>query len=473
MKRHIIRNLWLPTAALLVSAGCAESDIQELFPSEYSKILYIKDAGDKNVTLYVTGKDMEYSFRVCKGGSDPGQSAEARVQVMSQEDLNAAYSIPYGKPYRLLTSDAYSIGTQDIDFGPDDKAQTVNVTLKVDRIKDLTASDNESLWTLPIELVSATDSVNAENNRYVLIVNEVSEPLIGFRKTGVEEFTCDISTPFSLKVPVSLTGGVENQWDITADIGIDTDFLTAYNSANGTDYALPDVSYNVSTGVSLPGDRQETSVDISIPDFGHRTSGYMMIPVRITGTSIFSISSAESRYAALLHLVGKKFDRSSWQARACSEQHFEQFDGWSEADSRAQNVLDGDITTIWHYKYGSKGEGTCAGHNAGKHCIMIDTRSRRMFTQIGLVQRAGGEWNILKSVRFWVSDNDAVWNANASEKTGWTPIDGIYTMSPDTDQREHIFDIPATEGRYLKVEVVESLKGGDVGAFAEIYCYGK
>ena len=82
-------------------------------------------------------------------------------------------------------------------------------------------------------------------------------------------------------------------------------------------------------------------------------------------------------------------------------------------------------------------------------------------------------WNILKSVRFWVSSDDAVWNGNASDTAGWTPIEGIYTFTEDLDQREFVFDIPAAEGRYLKIEVVESARGGDVGTLAEIYGYGK
>lgn len=473
MKKQYITYTLLSIAGMLVAPGCSESDVRDLFPDDYSKILYIKDGGEKNVTLYVTGQDTRYSFKVCKGGSDPAMSAAASLEIMSQQDVDQAYSIPYGESYKVLASDAYALSTDNIEFGTADMAQTIDVTLRVDRIRQIVEADPASIYMLPVRLVSATDSVNINHNNYVIIIDDVSEPRLGFKKTGLEAITCDISKPFSMSLPLGMVGGVENKWNVTAGIAIDSDFLDSYNKSNGTSYALPDIDYEVTHNVELRSDRQEALVNISIPDFGNRTSGYMMIPVKISDVSMFAISEPDAHYAALLHLTGHKFDRSAWLAKACSEQHYEVFDWGSESDCSAGKVLDGDNSTFWHYKYGSKGEGSCSGHASGKHCIMLDTRDKRTFTQIGLVQRDGGVWNILKSVRFWVSDDDSVWNRNASDHTGWTPIDGVYVMTEDTDQREHIFDIQASTGRYLKVEVVESARGNDVGALAEIYCYGK
>lgn len=470
--KQLIRNIMLPVALIALATGCNEGDIQELFPSDYQKILYIKDGGDKNVTLYVTGQDVDYSFKVCKGGSDPVQSAAAKIEVMSQEQVDDAYSIPYGEKYKVISADAFTLTGTELEFTSADMAKTVNVNLKVDRVKELCKNEPDTRWLLPLKLVSATDSVNADNGTYAIIIDHVSEPLVGFKKTGVEEFTCDISQPFSVKLPIGLVD-VDNRWGLTGTVDLDPDFLGTYNRDNGTDYALPDVPYTVSKSFELRSDRQETTVELSIPDFGSRTSGSMMIPLRITDVSMFSVSPSHGRYAALIHLTGHKFDRSGWSAKGCSEQHQEQLSWGMESNCQASNVLDGDLGTIWHYKYGSKGEGSCAGHAGGKHCLMIDMKDKKMLTQIGMCQRAGGEWNILKSVRFWVSDDEAVWKANASDKAGWTAVDGVYTFTTALDQHEHIFDIPASEGRYLKIEVVESLKGGDVGALAEVYCYGK
>ena len=58
-----IKNILMPLSALVVVAACSESDVQELFPDAYKKILYIKESGEKNVTLYVTGQDAEYTFK--------------------------------------------------------------------------------------------------------------------------------------------------------------------------------------------------------------------------------------------------------------------------------------------------------------------------------------------------------------------------------------------------------------------------
>ena len=45
MNRYI-KNILMPLSALVVVAACSESDVQELFPDAYKKILYIKDGGE-------------------------------------------------------------------------------------------------------------------------------------------------------------------------------------------------------------------------------------------------------------------------------------------------------------------------------------------------------------------------------------------------------------------------------------------
>lgn len=464
----------MPLSVLAVVTACSESDVQELFPDNYRKILYIKDGGEKNVTLYVTGQDAEYTFRVCKGGSDTNQNASGRIEVMTQDAVDEVYSIPYGEPYKVLPSDLYTLGAQDLEFGTSDMARTVTVSLDVARIRSVIQSDADAVYMLPLQLVSATDSVNSEHNRYVLIIDNVSEPMVGFKKTGVEEFNCVLGQPFSVKIPVGLVD-VENRWNINVGIGIDNGFLANYNAEKGTSYQLPDVDYRLTRSVSLTEDRQEASVEISIPDFGARTNGYMMIPIALTDVSMFSVSPAHANYAALIHILGQKFDRTGWEARACSWQGAEQFDGWSEdMDHSAQNVLDGDPATKWHYKYGAKGEGTCEFHAHGHHCIMIDSKSERTFTQIGLQQRQDFGWdgNHVAEVRFWISSDPAVWSNNAGKTDGWKPVEGVYKLRMSYID-EQVVDIPASTGRYVKIEVVSGGAGQEVGSFAEIYGYGK
>ena len=473
MNRYI-KNILMPLSALVVVAACSESDVQELFPDAYKKILYIKESGEKNVTLYVTGQDAEYTFKVCKGGSDTNQSASGRIEVMTQKAVDETYSIPYGEPYKVLSSDLYTIGAGELDFGSSDMAKTVGVKLNVAKIRNVLESDANSVYMLPLQLVSATDSVNSEHNRYILIINNVSEPLVGFKKTGVEEFNCVLGKPFSLKIPVSLVD-VENRWNINIGIGIDNGFLANYNAENGTAYQLPDIGYNLTKSVALTEDRQEASVEICIPDFGERTGGYMMIPIALTDVSMFSVSPKHANYAALIHILGQKLDRSGWEARACSWQGAEQFDGWSEdVDLFAQNVLDGDPATKWHYKYGSKGEGSCEFHGQGHHCIMIDSKSEHTFTQIGLQQRQDFGWdgNHVAEVRFWISSDPSVWSNNAGKSDGWMAIEGVHKLRTSHID-EQVIDIPASTGRYIKVEVVSGGAGQDVGTFAEIYGYGK
>jgi tRNA U54 and U55 pseudouridine synthase Pus10 len=65
-----------------------------------------------------------------------------------------------------------------------------------------------------------------------------------------------------------------------------------------------------------------------------------------------------------------------------------------------------------------------------------------------------------------------VWSNNAAKTEGWTAVEGVYKLRMSYID-EQVIDIPASTGRYLKVEVVSGGAGQEVGSFAEIYGYGK
>ena len=97
--------------------GCAEDDLQDYFPAEYHKILYILESGEQNVTLYNTGELTDYTFSVCKAGSDPSLSANVDIEVMSQSDVDDMYTFNEGVPYQIIPSGSYTIGQSQLSFG--------------------------------------------------------------------------------------------------------------------------------------------------------------------------------------------------------------------------------------------------------------------------------------------------------------------------------------------------------------------
>lgn len=82
----------------LFSCDNNESDYQDLFPEEYHKILYIKDSGSVELELSQLSSTptYNYSFIVCKAGSNPALEANAHIEVMSQK--NWMRNIAFPKP---------------------------------------------------------------------------------------------------------------------------------------------------------------------------------------------------------------------------------------------------------------------------------------------------------------------------------------------------------------------------------------
>lgn len=303
MKKYL--SILLPGIVLsAVFLSCSEESVQSLFDDKYDQILYIKDGGNKNITLYLTGQNTSYSFRVCKGGVDANKATQASIVVRSQQDIDEKYG---EGDYKVLPESAYKIETAQLDFTADDEGKLVSVQLLNDNIYKLTQQDTKARWMLPL-LLTSSDSVNAEHNQYTLIIDKVTAPQVGFKKIGVDTLFHNFNKPLTLSVPLGIDE-IENQWTVDATIGVDTKYLDAFNQAHGTNYQLP-AGYDVPNTVTLTSDKQEASVNATITSFGTQTKGYVMLPLRIKSVSSLSVSPQKSSYAALVKLVGTQFDRS-------------------------------------------------------------------------------------------------------------------------------------------------------------------
>lgn len=463
MKKYL--SILLPGIVLsAVFLSCSEESVQSLFDDKYDQILYIKDGGNKNVSLFVTGQDTSYSFRVCKGGVDANKATQASIVVRSQQDIDEKYG---EGDYKVLPESAYKIETAQLDFTADDAGKLVSVQLLNDNIYKLTQQDTKARWMLPL-LLTSSDSVNAEHNQYTLIIDNVTAPQVGFKKIGVDTLFHNFNKPLTLSVPLGIDE-IENQWTVDATIGVDTKYLDAFNQAHGTNYQLP-AGYDVPNTVTLTSDKQEASVNATITSFGTQTKGYVMLPLYIKGVDALSVSPQKSQYAALIRLVGTQFDRSEWRATACSQQAQQN----GEPDGSAMNAIDGDLKTHWHYKWNTQGTGSCASHPNKRHWLMLDTKTNHSFTQVGIWQRQSAVWvgQYVEKFKLYVSSDASVWGSQfKSSDQRWKCV-GEYTLDLVKDH-ELIVDLPPTAGRYVTLEITKGGWDGDVGCFSEVYLYGE
>lgn len=447
MKYLNLLIIGIALSATLLS--CSEESVESLFDDKYDQVLYIKDSGSKNITLYVSGQDTTYSFRVCKGGVQATREAHATLALRSQDEINEEYAGD-NTTYRILPDSCYKLWSDQIDLSANEEGKLVSVRLYLDIINNLVKEDETIKWLLPLQLKSSSDSVNSKHNDYTLIIDKVATPQICFKNAGVAALTQNFNKPLTLKVPIGIDG-MENQWDVEATIGVDKQYLADYNKTNGTNYQLP-ATYDVSENVNLKANSQEATVTADISSFGSQTSGYVLLPLVIQKTNILSVSKEKSHYAALIKLIGTQFDRTGWSATACSQQAQQ----GSEPDGSAMNAIDGNLNTRWHYKWNTEGTGSCASHPNKRHWLMLDTKKVHTLTQIGLWQRNDMGWigQLVQKVKVYVSSDPSVWgNEFRSSDQRWKSL-GEYTLDLVND-RELIFDLPQTDARYVTIEVTK------------------
>ncbi len=174
MKRNII---WL-TGALVLLSACDESEyeLQNLVPEEYHKILYVNHSGKQEMTLYDTDEDYTYTLSVIKAGSDPSQTANVNVGVLSQEQVDVEYSQPEAVNYKVLTADSYSLSTDSLNFTAEDHFRSVTISVNSTKVKALMDNDPSAEWVLPLIVTSETDSINSEKNQLFLQITDVLVP---------------------------------------------------------------------------------------------------------------------------------------------------------------------------------------------------------------------------------------------------------------------------------------------------------
>ncbi len=450
-----ISGILLLLLCLSFAACNDEGNIQDLFPEEFHKILYIKDGGEKEITLYNTGENTTYSFVICKAGSDPSLTAHVEVGLLSQNIIDQEYTANEGIPYQIIPQDSYELDVTELSFLSMETSKQVNITLYTEKLQQVFENTvDNTRWLLPLEVTSDNDSINSDMSRYILLIEDVIEPPVGFKRAGVEMFTHDFTSgSFTTTVPFGLLT-VDNLWDIEATLAVDNNFVTEYNAQHSTAYQLPaNGTFKVDERVSLAANEQESSVNITISDFQGQKSGYFMLPVRIESVSMFKTVESNDIYVPAIRLVGKKWDRSEWTVvDVCTEEPT----GEGANGGHAMHALDGNLSTYWHTMW--SGQPQCSL----PHHLVIDTKQEREFTQVGLVQRVNGSWlGDIKNFTVFVSNDMQNWVEVGSG------IADKYTAE------EQIFDLVPTRGRYLKFVFADTWREYETHiSLVELYAYG-
>lgn len=434
--------------AALLLAACYDSDyeLQNLVPEEYHKILYINDSGTQDLTLYNTGEINTYSFFVHKGGSDPSLTASVSIGIHTQAEVDNLYSEPEEENYQIIPSGSYSLDQQQLDFASEEHYKIVTLSLTTEPIEAAMEENPDAVYVLPIYLYSETDSVNADKSELFIRITEVLAPSVGF--TSITASPVSYTYGFaSASIEVSFGLDTDNSWDIECQFAADPGYVETYNAANGTAYSLlPEEYYSFEETVTLPSGSNSANLAVTVNGDGLYPGDYLL-PVRLTGASVFSVSESNAVYPLVVRVIGTRFDRSSWSISANTEETT----GEGAGNGVATCMLDGDLSTFWHSQW--------SGGSIGlPHEIVVDVKEEVTFTHIGLVQRQHDSYRDVGGGEFYVS----------SDNENWTSVG---TFNAEQVLEEQIFTITPTQGRYFKVEITQSNRDSN-SALAELYAYG-
>lgn len=347
--KKIIHSL-LYYSLFFTSVGCTESSYEDLIPEEYSKVLYIKNSGQNNLDLYNDGSNVDYSFTVIKTGRDPMATAQAKVTVMTQDqiDQDARYK---GNNYVVLNQDCYTLRDMGLEFGSSDMYKIINFQLIPDNIlAQESAEDNNanSIFILPIRLISDTDAINMEQRD--IILKPLVKPLgFQFEKTVTNiDLNVNKEEEIVTEIQISMQSGVINKWDFTADLTVGNQAdVDTYNTENNTNYKMiPARAYDTPDPLLFESGYSETFGMLVVKRAELVKGSTYLVPLKLSNSSMETIiPDSKMHYVILqypLDLVKDKIELNNKLSLPFDIQQV----------GPINNLTDGNVTTIFATKYG-------------------------------------------------------------------------------------------------------------------------
>ena len=326
MKRYFY-ILLLP---LLLIVSCDRDDKAEIFPEEYFKVLYFKDAGTRDVDMNTAQDAVIEKMHVVKGGAHPEMSADCFLEVMSLADAARQWGlleektgiIPEGS-YKLPKAVSLTEGSPNTVFSVELYPTEIAIAMK---------GKPGFSWILPLRLRSEEGSVNKDNNLVLLNCSVVS-PMVGWKDEKAQSVTIDYKT-LDCNVELVISKTEINRSDFTGSIeALGEEAVAEYNTAHGTSYPiLPAESYTLG-GLSFSKGELTGSALLKLSRTGLTSDEVYLLPVRIKTVSdaLYEMSDVV-KYLIVSNpkFAYEELDPSSWKIVFCnSEDRDSKFWAWN------------------------------------------------------------------------------------------------------------------------------------------------
>ena len=483
-------NILLATFLIAVwVVSCKNEDgIQDIVPEEYHKMLYVKENGTQNVTLYNVGENVSYTFTVCKGGSDQSLTAKAKVDVIDPatdaecQDQAAQENVQY----KGIPADAYTLSNTDLEYSSEETWKQVTVTVDPQKVQNaidelsVNSGDLPVVWMLPLEVTSETDSVSSERNRYIIEIDDVLTPQIGFTKTSEQYFVIEgFDDNRTATVDFALNMEYEKWGEFTCEFEVIND----YTPVDG-ETLLPEDSYTFSPSVTFNAQTSvKSSFTVTINDDANLESKDYVLPIRMKSISP-SVEISEANSVCVLNIssaVPAKLDRTGWSAEVCCCETA--LTGWARPERLLINDNGGWFTTTNAANdnvYTSQDKGGHIGTFTDNsnvptpcpHWVIIDMKKEYYVTQVSLYGLNGTQHNYLTGGEFYLnSDRDSFTDIN--ELSPWIKIGTFDFPNENSGKFERPFKVETlAKGRFLMAYITGTTHLGGMIALDEIEVTG-
>ncbi|ATA93603.1 alpha-sialidase [Capnocytophaga canimorsus] len=445
MNRKI--HIALGVLGVLTLFSC-EKKYDDLIPPQYNTILLLKEEGERSVTLYSTGEDAEYDLTILKSGNAPDASAQVKLQVMSDTELEF-YSQAIGRKYKALPASTYQLGEQDIAFASSEKYKKSKVQLKTNAIKQLLDGSNSDYnYVLPLELVKANskDSVNADK-KIVLLKPEVVIPVVNYSSNAA---SVNISTTDLVSYNFTMTLPFVSPWDFECQVAVSENTLLTSDQIffeNGGK-----VIFKRGRSVSEP-------VSIKVAKVGDFVGNKAIVPIKVISSTKSGIQLPETSFY-LEVIYGGEHYKINVSASMLSTNEEELYEGGGQGFLR--NMVDGNPETYFHSRWNSSG-----GHTSHYHYFSVDVGRQITQTAFSFVTRHNNSITIPQEIMVYVSQDGNNWTELQHITEGF-PTQSRVTYHSYTVKSEQSF-------RYIRYEVRRNNHPNQprLFALAEFTLYGK
>lgn len=475
-------------ATFLIAVGivsCNDEDgIQDIIPEAYHEMLYVKENGTQNVTLYNVGEEASYTFTVCKGGSDPSLTATAKVTVIdpATDAECQEQAAQENVQYRGIPAEAYTLSNTDLEFSGEETWKQVTVTVDPQKVQDAMDGVAENsgelpvVWMLPLEVTSETDSVSSERNRYIIEVDDILTPQIGFTKTSEQYFLVkEYEEEPTATIDFALNMEYEKWGEFTCEFEVDKD----YEYEEGKTL-LPENSYEFSSVTFNAQESVQSSLAVAINGSALETKEYVL-PIRIKSVSP-SVEISESNSVCVLNVNispadPKKLDRTGWAAS--SEACCTKAESWSSIGNLFQP---GYATNVWWCATSITADyftdAAMGGHNNQNklqipHWIIVDLQKECYVTAVSLYGLQSNENSYITKGEFYLGSERSLFT-DIEHPEVWTHIGSFSDFDDGSGPKEQKYYVSnISKGRYLMIYMTgTSHPDGNQVTLNEIDVYG-